>query len=64
MKKLIIGLTILAFFTLAIQAQKVNNYTYKLDNGIVVKMEKEMSGFSKPRLHLKLMMISIPWMWL
>jgi hypothetical protein len=41
MKKLIIGLTILAFFTLAIQAQKVNNYTYKLDNGIVVKMEKD-----------------------
>lgn len=41
MKKFVVGLIIMSFFTLALQAQKVNNYTYKLDNGIVVKMEKD-----------------------
>jgi hypothetical protein len=41
MKKIIIGLSILMFFVFTLQAQKVNNYAYKLDNGIVVKMEKD-----------------------
>ena len=41
MKKFVFGLIILAVSALQVQAQKVNNYTYKLDNGIVVKMEKD-----------------------
>jgi hypothetical protein len=41
MKKLIVGLFFLTLFSISLQAQKVNNYTYKLDNGIVVKMEKD-----------------------
>jgi hypothetical protein len=41
MKKSIIILSVLAFFSIALQAQKVNNYNYKLDNGIVVRMEKD-----------------------
>jgi len=44
MKKSIIGLVILALFTLTVQAQKVSNYNYKLDNGIVVKMEKDWAN--------------------
>jgi hypothetical protein len=41
MKKFIIGVSILMILGFTLQAQKVNNYTYKLDNGIVVKMEKD-----------------------
>jgi hypothetical protein len=44
MKKQTIGLIILAFLCIQLQAQKVSNYTYKLDNGIAVKMEKDWAN--------------------
>jgi hypothetical protein len=44
MKKIITCLFILVTFILTLQAQKVSNYTYKLDNGIVVKMEKDWAN--------------------
>ena len=40
MKKSIFVFILLAII-IPLQAQKVSNYTYKLDNGIVVKMEKD-----------------------
>jgi hypothetical protein len=40
MKKSLLCLIILALFAIQVQAQKVSNYSYKLDNGIVVKMQK------------------------
>jgi len=40
MKKSVFILLLAAVIVFPLQAQKVSNYTYKLDNGIVVKMEK------------------------
>jgi hypothetical protein len=40
MKKFILVLMFCAAIVFTIQAQKVSNYTYKLDNGIKVKMEQ------------------------
>jgi hypothetical protein len=40
MKKLIVFLILSAAMVLTLKAQKVSNYTYKLDNGIKVKMEQ------------------------
>lgn len=41
MKKSVFILLLAAVIIFPLQAQKVSNYTYKLDNGIVVKMEKK-----------------------
>jgi hypothetical protein len=40
MKKIIIMLMLNALVILALKAQNVTNYTYKLDNGISVRMEQ------------------------
>ena len=40
MKKLILMLTFLTVVIVALQAQPVSNYTYKLDNGITIKTER------------------------
>jgi hypothetical protein len=44
MKRIITGLFTLVTFTLILQAQKISNYSYKLDNGIVVNMEKDWAN--------------------
>lgn len=41
MKKTIFIYLLVAVIIIPLQAQKVSNYAYKLDNGIIVKMEKD-----------------------
>jgi hypothetical protein len=44
MKKIIIVLLLLAAILFPLHAQKVANYVYKLDNGVVVKMEQDWAN--------------------